>query len=625
MLGYLHSRAAGPRCTRSPADRERSMRPLSSFAALLFLIWPASAAGNDCDGDGFPDPIDPTPCGFDGADGREDPLSLQLHIHGSLSEGDATILSQDAQAAAYDVDVLYWSDHDTMIQMIGRPEGLDFDDGALTGLVEGLLGLSEHGFYESAATAPDVVSEVVASGEGGSDHHWHLEAEADPSDNWSRVTYEYRADHQGELLFLLSGARAQLSVRPLQAASADWRLKVSFLLSGNLDGTRNRITYYLGTEDLTAHDGPHALHIPLAAAENLWTSLEFPLPEDAAHFEEAEDQNVRETKITLEVRNGVRVGLDLDDWQRGWRWEGEALRRRQQRWIDDHYAGGDVTHFVGQEITGVRAARHVIPIGPDIPMIEYRGAPIDVERATSFVASHGGLAQCTHPFGVLTEVLYEGDEAAILRHAWRARWLDAAGFGCDALEVGYRERVLGLEDHLWLWDELGIARLFVTGTGTSDNHWVRDWALEANRFATWVFLDVPDEAGIRDALLEGRAFFGDPIPFVGQAPLLDLWSEHGAAMGQVLRTDLDQVLHVETGYLEPGWTLALVVNGEVVVEETLDGSETDTVFELERDGVRLVRAELRDLDGEPILVTNPIYLIPLAYPADVPPERLPPG
>lgn len=38
-----------------------------------------------------------------------------------------------------------------------------------------------------------------------------------------------------------------------------------------------------------------------------------------------------------------------------------------------------------------------------------------------------------------------------------------------------------------------------------------------------------------------------------------------------------------------------------------------------------MRAELWGLDGEPILITNPIYLIPLAYPGDVPQERLPPG
>ena len=46
---------------------------------------------DDTDGDGFTDCVDPTPEGFDGGEGREQPLSMQLHLHGSLSEFDGSM------------------------------------------------------------------------------------------------------------------------------------------------------------------------------------------------------------------------------------------------------------------------------------------------------------------------------------------------------------------------------------------------------------------------------------------------------------------------------------------------------------------------------------------------------
>jgi len=155
--------------------------------------------------------------------------------------------------------------------------------------------------------------------------------------------------------------------------------------------------------------------------------------------------------------------------------------------------------------------------------------------------------------------------------------------------------------------------VFVTGVGTSDNHWTGDWMdpdglSGSNRYHTWVFLDEPSPEGIMEQVLNGRAFFGDPLPFLGEMPLLDLWSEHGADMGQVLASDLDQVVHVETGYLEPGWSLVLIADGDVLEDVDLTGSETDTVFVVPRGAHKFIRAEVRDADENRILVSNPLFL-----------------
>jgi len=187
------------------------------------------------------------------------------------------------------------------------------------------------------------------------------------------------------------------------------------------------------------------------------------------------------------------------------------------------------------------------------------------------------------------------------------------------VEVGYPARVVDLDHHLGFWDELAVEGFVMTGTGVSDNHWTLPWVDFSNPFITWVFQDVPTRAGVVEQLHMGRAFFGHPGYFVGEHALLDVWSEHGAVMGQVMETDLDQVVHVETGYLEPGWSLALIVDGTVRETVVLAGDETDTVFHVERGDVHLIRAEVRTDDGITILISNPVYLVEPgegdAYPA----------
>jgi len=202
-------------------------------------------------------------------------------------------------------------------------------------------------------------------------------------------------------------------------------------------------------------------------------------------------------------------------------------------------------------------------------------------------------------------------------------WLAAEAYGCDAVEVGYRVRGgVGLEHHLMFWDLLSEAGVYVTGIGTSDHHHASDWLDIPNPFLTWIFVDEPSRNAVAEQVVRGRVFFGDPGPFVGHQPLLDLWSESGAVMGQVLACDLDQVVHVETGHVEAGWSLELMVDGRVSERAFLEGDERDTVFVVPREDVRTIRAQLVDEDGMILLLTNPLYLIEATRQMDVPSLRL---
>jgi len=458
----------------------------------------------------------------------------------------------------------------------------------------------------------------ACDGQGG--FHWHLESEADESGDWNSLIYKYEGDAHTQILPLLAHSSLTLDVRPGQAMSQDWELVIALQLSGNLSGSRNQIIYNLGPNDLSILNDDDELYLPLQATEGVWTELTLDLSAAAAYFPEGRDQAVREYYVILRTREGLRVELDIDDWTREWAVEGEALRQRHRNWLDQHFAASPVTHFVGTEMTPIHAGRHLVPVGEGIPLFPYQEV-IPLDAAVNYVHARGGAAICAHPFGVQPVVLYEDAAADPVIETEVTMWRIADGYGCDAVEVGYQARVLGVVDYLRFWDELGRVGLLVTGVGVSDNHWAQDWADAANTWVTWVYLDVPDEDGIADAIQRGRVFFGDPIVFAGHDPLLDIWSEHGIVMGQADRTWMDQRIHVETGYLEPGWTLALVVDGEDFDTVTLVGDETDTVFDLPREYHRVVRAEVRDLDGNPILVSNPFYLLTPNTPITIPAHR----
>jgi hypothetical protein len=569
----------------------------------------------DTDGDGFDDSIDPTPEGFDGAAGRETPLSAQLHLHGSLSECNATMAYHTAQAETYGVDVLWWSDHDNMLSMTNKMSGFDFDCGDVICDVETPTGVTSAGFYEIEDDLEDSTSEVLDGGPSGEGYAWHIRGRSAAADEWQHVMHSFTAPTiKAHQMPLMAGVTAGLWVNPAQEVHEDWQLRITALLSYSLDEQPNTITLYLGGDDLVAQTTATALFVPIVAPlpPGEWTELQIPLSDMASdHFHERDDLAALAYLVELYSRRGAEAGVELDDLSFEWDRRGDDLWQYQKQVLADRYSGGGVTHFVGQEISHVEDWQHINPFGEaDVPLLDYAELglvpPLD---AVDHVHTHGSIAQCNHPFGSAFALEYEGADADDLTESLAQEWIELGAYGCETVEVGYPERVVDLQHHLRFWDLLGLADLRVTGTGVNDHHWATDWLEFSNPFLTWVFLDQPTRQGIADALERGRVFFGDPGPFVGRDPLLDLWCEHGAVMGQVLQTDLPLVIHVETGTVDPGWWLELVVDGEGCERVLLAGDETDTVFELDRGDVRLVRAQLLDAAEQVVLASNPLFLI----------------
>ncbi len=567
---------------------------------------------DDTDGDGFTDCVDPTPEGFDGGEGREQPLSMQLHLHGSLSEFDGSMGCHTLWAETYGVHVLWWSDHDNMLAMVQRGGGYDFDTGTLTEELTQIGLTYDHGMVAIETTLDDTLDGLEPGGPSGYGWFWRIGGTDGVGDqNWRHTLGAYASEtgfaHQVPLLADTSGT---LQLRLGQPASEDWQFRFKVFLSNTCGGIPNTITWFIGGDDLTEDDTTTDLHLPLSLDADEWTELAFDLTETADYFTLREDQLAMAWQFEVRVRNGISAHVDIDDFQLAWVHAGDDLRTRQRELLDERYSDGSVTHYVGQEMSVIEDSQHLNPLGEDrVPLLDLESTgEISATEGTTHIHDHGGLAMCNHPFGTALSVQYEGEKADLLTELMVEEYAAAAAHGCDLVEVGYPRRIVDLEHHLMFWDLLALEGYPLVGLGTSDHHWYSDWWEFSNPFVSWVFLDAPDRARIVDQLERGRAFFGNPVAFGDEQPLLDLWTEHGAVMGETLVSDLDQVLHVETGYLEVGWAVELVVDGDVSQSVLLAGDEVDTVFELPRGDARVVRAQLLDDNGVIVLVSNPIYL-----------------
>ncbi len=330
----------------------------------------------DADLDGFDDCVDPTPDGYDGATGRETPLSMQLHLHGSLSECNGTMAYHTWQAETYGVDVLWWSDHDNMLSMTNKMAGFDFECGELLCDVETPTGDTAAGFHEIENDLEESSSEVLDGGPSDEGYAWRIAGRSAETEEWQHVMHSFSAPTvKAHQMPLMADVTVELWVFTEQLAHEDWQLRVTALLSYSLDEQPNTITYFLGGDDLTGETTDTALYLPIdpPLLPGEWTALELPLTQLATdHFLEQDDLAALAYIVELFSRRGAEAAVTLDDLRFHWSREGDALWQYQKQVLADRYGDGPVTHFVGQEMSHIEDWHHVNPFGvDDVPLLDY--------------------------------------------------------------------------------------------------------------------------------------------------------------------------------------------------------------------------------------------------------------
>lgn len=545
--------------------------------------------------------------------------SLQLHLHGSLSEGAGSMAGQTAAAVELGgVDVLWWTDHDWRIARHTFVDGFDFDrrEKTLTIPHRGTpwskrprrirYGWRERrGGAALARAGQRLVPRRLDDGRIEGERALELTAEALPGGGgWGWTGGELYASGGRFLRPLLAGMVVDLDLRPENPLGDDAQLEIRFELSHQPEGPAE-IVYRAGDH------GPRRVQraagkllgvVPVELAAGRWTRLSLPLSDDAAALGlGGEDNSVRRIELRLKTRRGAAARLLVDRLRLRARRDGDEVLAVQASWLEEHAARGDgPRHHVGLEVSYGVHMNLFLP-EPELPDFVHHVHGMDPRQAVSWAHERGGVVSYNHLFGAGDDPDEETRAAQAARGDLAVR---EALFGADLLEVGYPQRVLPLADHLAVWDRLSARGVVVTGIGTSDSHHQGEGWRDGNNYLSWVWAAGLERTQLIAALACGRVYFGDPARFRGP---LELRAAGGGVMGQVLERGAGRRrLLLEGEGLPAGVELRWIVDGRVARSERPAAGALRSEIEAEVGDPGFVRAELW-LDGRGLAFTNPVY------------------
>ncbi len=623
---------------------------------LLLLLLLVSAASPACDrARGTPPEAAPTARATSASvphasNDVERPYSVQLHVHGSFSEGIGSIDSHSHEASDVAVDVIWWSDHDFRLATYGHASTFGFESWTepmppqpettqhrRRRLARKRLVPAAHN--ESLRGEAELVAGDAREGERSL--RLRLVGESPAFESYR---FTLAADRNLFKRPLASEVTLLLSVFPEQIGP-DARIAIDVGLSEHppreaLPFAPYRVRYLLdpGGGEPT-RDGVTFV-VPVAVRQGEWNDLALPVSRDAVRgfpFIHGEDNSLASVSLAVEARGGHEVRARFDDFRIEQELSGPAAFARQASLIDavarDY---PNVKQLQGIEISWMSS--HLNEFSVDTKLLDYDALRADVEtspapgdegkslrerftrRAVEQVHARGGLVSYNHMFGAMLP----GAAPKLTREEVLENLLANRVFGADILEVGYRERGgRTLDDHLWVWDRLAEHGLFLVGTGVSDSHGGprQRWRKSENNFVSWIYARSPSKADLLEGLRAGRVYFGDRVLFDGT---LDLTTERGARMGQIVLSDRpNDEVRVTIDGLEPGDVVRVVVSGERVASSAVAGSRYD-----QRIPVTLadslpttVRVRVDGADGGPKVLSNPITFVRSAPPPGLPAAR----
>ena len=590
--------------------------------------------------------------------GSEDerPYGVALHLHGSMSEGKASMRGHAAAARAVvpGLDVLWWTDHDWRIAAHTYVEAFDFEEGLeeselvprpyREGQWDGRAGLPDWkpGLDPTAPPPPGSFEAVrktwrLAVPEASLPGEWLVETSRDEARQGvqslhvraasdaprpRQVVLSFAASRRRHIASLASGVRLRLSVLPADL-SGGARLIVRVGLSQAIPGRGVRLDYVLSEEGLYGEPVPASRRrvrvpgtdkavdvasVPLEAAPGTWNDWTLELSRDAEALGlGGGDNSLVSLSLVVEVRGEGRAEAYFDALRIERDRVGEPLFAEARR-MAEALGDGEPVHYVGQEIS---YAAHLNAYGPDVPLSDSPGHPhgYTPREAVAFVHDHGGLVSLNHFFGVMFDRrIAESARAQPYFDAALERLVANRAYGVDLLEVGYRARGYGLEGYLALWDGLSREGIRLVGVGVSDSHEADvGWHEGPNNFITWIYARSPAQADLLAGLGAGRAFFGDPTRFSGR---LDIHAEGGGRMGDLLVRPAGPVeVELEADGLRPGQSIRVIRDGAPAGHFESPGSAWSRRVRIDLQAPTFLRFEVQEGDAT-VALSNPLYLRP---------------
>ncbi len=556
----------------------------------------------------------------------------QLHLHASLSEGQASMAHHTAEAEQNGYDILWWTDHMerqfgfAYLHYIGFENSLERTISELKNRFD--VEQDTTGFLDVAFDSQNPHS--------GS-YHGRCRAEARIHSDWTEGRLAYFSSFCTERQSLISEPELRLQVR-LNELTGDAGFFIRLTLSSRADGFTSKgipnILEYV-PRGIALPDPPaNVQRVDVSSLQwGQWQHLCLHPADDARQlFWEQDDLALYQVDLVFAARDGGTIEADLDTFRITLEGPTDlALFREQERLLTDLHSN-ILTHHVGMEVAGpydqaimeYSSRDHIVALYPDgIPgMIDYYRDPgTEPHRypASGIETIHdqGGVAIIAHAYGVREDPISQETG-----HYLAARIVNNNAWNADGIEIGYLLRGRPLADFVAVWDELSFRSVFITGVAATDNHSVLPWDKCTWRWATWIRSPSDSAPDLVDAIRGGDAFFGDPVISDPGGDLLFTALDESYSMGDVVpaRTGT-QAFRIGIIGARAGDDLVAIRNSQEVYRKTFTSTGMETGFSEHISPGDFVRIEVRDPSDEPYLFSNPIYFVTIW--TQPPPYRVP--
>jgi hypothetical protein len=584
--------------------------------------------------------------------------SMAMHIHSSFSEQSGSMDSQFHQAAANGVDVLWLTDHDHRMDGVNYRNTVHFT--SLTG-EKGAPGQGGKWTWQqrksgpvSRASAGRIVTtpcspnDPVAGGAlsltvqatGGNTAKLGFYANCQPA-GWN-----YRDNLTGQSLSVdvmlepgwANGYLELLIDTSYHEASAGrpaglYSLSYRIVPANGQPGTR------------AAQGNQGIITCPVTADGATWATVTVTPSDDiAALWPDLDNRDFALWELFLNAAStGDHVSGYFDYLNFHRTLSGGEFFSQQADMISTlsaEYAA--ITAQQGLEVS--RYLPHVNCFGGTITVPGYQG--IKASNYSAFLAgsvipgihSTGGLVSYNHPFGYSDIPAYpQATQGQMLTRTAGALLADHV-LGCDLLEVGYNLRQgVDLAHHLSLWNILSRNAVFLTGSGTSDDHFGTDWYGISNNWITSAWAASTGTADLVAALAAGQAWCGSLSEF-GAGASLNLAVDGICPMGSASLSSLPRrqltltatgipaggSLVVLQGAVDYAGTAGLADNSQVIgsysgTELAAGGGAATLTVDTSSESFAVLR--VIDAGGTTVAASNPVWMLQGMPPNGIPAPR----
>jgi hypothetical protein len=597
--------------------------------------------------------------------------SLAMHVHSSFSEFDGSMDAQLWQATQNAVDVLWWTEHDQRLNDLDYRKTVHF-----TSLTAEQPGQGEGGpwHWQQQTSGP------VASGSGGI-----VQNPCSPKDpvaggalslavtstSTSPALYGYVADAP-DFNYRATLTGQSLSIDVL--LNPGWSRGYLELAIGTSyhEATGGRpagdyaLSYRLVPARIPASRRASAdlgiVTIPVNNSSGWATITVTPTDDIAALWPDLDYRDFSLFQLSLHaVSLGDAVSGYFDYLRFTRSLSGEVLLQQQHQMsarLAAQYPSVIQQHGLELSLNPLNTYPHLNWFGSGVAVQEYSdmkpGQWHDYlrDKVIPLIHSGGGLASYNHPYGVgwgpaklpttKQDTLLAQTAAALLPSRG-----NPGALGCDLLEVGYPLRgntptgtpkgAVDLEHHLHLWDVMSRNAVFLTGNGTNDDHWGKDWHGVPNNWVTSVWAASASLADLLAALAAGRAWCWSLSKFAPPGASLDLVADGCCPMGSVSLSALTARKLTVTAIAIPAGGSLVVLQGAVdyagnsglasnarqiasypAAQLSHSGSKTLTVDTAAESYLRTV---VNDANGRTIAASNPVWLLRNTPPRGIPAPR----